>query len=108
MLRAILPPSIVVHWGGHGADLSDALHILVPEGGNDSVVALLTRWRNELDNLASAGVLTDWTTTRVPLPNDELLRHQGLEMLFHHVLRCRPARPSNDPAGLGVPLDNNL
>eukprot|EP00959_Pyramimonas_sp_CCMP1952_P010955 229440-Pyramimonas_sp.AAC.2 len=80
-LRAILPPSIVVHWGGRTGGASDALHILTPESGNDGVVAQIMRWKEELRQSRSGAITAEWVTTRVQLPRDELLRHQGLDAL---------------------------
>merc|ERR1712086_869277 len=41
--RYALAPSPVVHWAAPGDTLRDAVNIVVPESGNDQIVAMLTR-----------------------------------------------------------------
>eukprot|EP00959_Pyramimonas_sp_CCMP1952_P005091 107208-Pyramimonas_sp.AAC.1 len=64
------------------------------------------RRKEELRQSYNGTIAADWVTTRVQLPRGELLRHQGLEVLFHHVLRCRAARPVSGEDGRRAPLDN--
>ena len=107
LLRTRLPPFMVVHWGGHRGDTTDALHILVPGRHNDAVLAMVMRWESDLggDTGRPAMTTTDWTTTKVLVPADELLSAPGLDTLYHHVVRCRAARPGAPGVHPTEPLD---
>eukprot|EP00959_Pyramimonas_sp_CCMP1952_P357419 7484291-Pyramimonas_sp.AAC.1 len=89
-LRTQRPPSIVAHWGGSSADVSDALHILTPERCNDTVNAQITRWQRDLESASPSSGGADWATTKIALPNDEMLLQPGLGPLCHHVVRSAP------------------
>eukprot|EP00959_Pyramimonas_sp_CCMP1952_P028676 601502-Pyramimonas_sp.AAC.1 len=64
----VIPPSVVVHWGGRDADTSDALYILAPEQRNDAIVAHITRWQQTLEGNDQPAGDVEWATTKVPLP----------------------------------------
>ena len=107
LLRSRLPPFMVVHWGGHRGDTTDALHILVPGRLNDVVLSMIWRWRSDLvgDTGLPATTTTEWITTKVLVPADELLSAPGLDTLYHHVVRCRAARPVAAGVHPTEPLD---
>eukprot|EP00959_Pyramimonas_sp_CCMP1952_P282346 5901247-Pyramimonas_sp.AAC.1 len=47
----------------------------------------------------------EWATTKIPLPRDETLFKEGLEPLFHHVVRRRPTRLADMQASDDQPLE---